>query len=378
MQIQVSKLREAMKLLEPVVPSGRRVTLEILRNVLLKDGKAAADNLEVFALVDLPEVDSECLIPHKAVLELLRYIPGNQMLTIEPNKKVITFSWDGGKSSYPRADIKDYPPVPEFTSASEAKIDGDALIPVLDSARDYCAAADDKRPILQGVTIFPGEKLDVAAGDGFRMAYQTVPASLPIEKPIIIPQGAVSILSSIWRHTTPAVTQSDSLVGLITQKREAHFALGYTKGTTPDKLRVTFNNVTVLIQLLEGTPPNFKQLIPSETPTTVRFFPAELERAAKRIKKIALDAKTGIVRLVWTTDTMTVSAKSEDLGEVEGTIPVQADNPGKIGLNIMYLLEYLKGKDGIVTMGITGQMSPIVMRYRQSPLVLIMPMMVQW
>ena len=48
---------------------------------------------------------------------------------------------------------------------------------------------------------------------------------------------------------------------------------------------------------------------------------------------------------------MTVSASSEEAGKVEGTLPVQADNPNRVGLNIKYLLEYLKGKEGMITIG---------------------------
>ena len=57
MQVKVAKLREVMGLLEPVVPG--KTTLPILHNVLLKDGKAIAGDMEAFVLVDLPEADIE-------------------------------------------------------------------------------------------------------------------------------------------------------------------------------------------------------------------------------------------------------------------------------------------------------------------------------
>jgi DNA polymerase III sliding clamp (beta) subunit (PCNA family) len=135
--------------------------------------------------------------------------------------------------------------------------------------------------------------------------------------------------------------------------------------------------VTALIKLIEGTPPNFKQLIPKDIPTTVKFFPGDLERAVKRLRPIAKDSK-GIVRLNWTNDTMTVSASSEEAGKVESTLPVQADNPDRVGIDIKYLLEYLKGKEGMVTFGLSSGTAPVVLRHRASPLVLVMPMMVEW
>ena len=373
MQVQVQKLREAMQLLEPAVPG--KAVLPVLHNVLLKDGRAIAGDLETFVFIDLPEADMECLIPHKSVLELLKYVPGNEMLTIEADGE-LTLSWDGGKSSYPRVKPEEYPPEPELVVKTEGTMDGNVLVTALTSAADYCSN-DTSRPVLNGVAIFPGENLDIAAGDGFRMAYQTIPGSFPIEQPLVIPSGAVEILRSLWQHTKPDVALGDSLVGLVMSKRQAAVALVEAKGSEAGILRVCFSGVTALIKLIQGTPPNFKQLIPSDIPTTVKFFPGDLERAVKRLRPIAKDSD-GIVRLSWTNDTMTVSASSEEAGKVEGTLPVQADNPDRVALNIKYILEYLKGKEGMITLGLTGKTAPVILRHRASPLVLVMPLNVQW
>jgi len=373
MQVRVQKLREVMKLLEPAIP--RKTALPILHNVLLKDGKAVAGDLEVFVFIDLPEADIECLIPHKPVMQLLKYVPGNETLTIEANKE-ISFSWDGGKSSYPRVKPDEYPPTPELVVKTEGTMDGNTLIAALTSISEYCSK-EETRPVLNGVVIFPGENLDIAAGDGFRMAYQTIPDSFPIEEPLIIPSRAVSILNSLWQHTKPDVTLGDSLVELVMSKRLIDVALVEAKNSEANILRVCFSGVTALLKLIQGTPPDFKLLIPKDIPTTVRFFPGDLERAIKRLSAIAKEG-SDIVRLAWDNDTMTVSASSEEVGKVEGTLPVQADNPDKVAINIKYLLEYLDGKEGLITMGLTGKTSPVAFRHRASPLVMVMPLNVQW
>jgi DNA polymerase-3 subunit beta len=373
MQVRVGKLREVMKLLEPAIP--RKTALPILHNVLLKDGKAVAGDLEVFVFIDLPEADIECLIPHKPVMQLLKYVPGNETLTIEANKE-ISFSWDGGKSSYPRVKPDEYPPTPELVVKTEGTMDGNTLIAALTSISEYCSK-EETRPVLNGVVIFPGENLDIAAGDGFRMAYQTIPDSFPIEEPLIIPSRAVSILNSLWQHTKPDVTLGDSLVELVMSKRLIDVALVEAKNSEANILRVCFSGVTALLKLIQGTPPDFKLLIPKDIPTTVRFFPGDLERAIKRLSAIAKEG-SDIVRLAWDNDTMTVSASSEEVGKVEGTLPVQADNPDKVAINIKYLLEYLDGKEGLITMGLTGKTSPVAFRHRASPLVMVMPLNVQW
>ena len=372
MQVKVQKLREVLGLLGPAVP--KKTALPVLYNVLVKDGKAIAGDMQSFVLIDLPEADIDFLIPHKPVTQLLKYVPGDETLTIEVNKE-LNLTWDGGNASYPVAKPKDFPVIREIKPKVQATMDGNVLINALASAAEYCAG-DETRPVLNGVAIFPGEKLDIAAGDGFRMAYQTISVSFPIEEPIIIPHEAVSLISSLWRHTTPDSVSGDSLVERVLSKRQVDVAFAESEKGSPAKFQVGFGNVTVQVVPIQGTPPNFKQLIPKDIPTNVQLFPGELERAVKRLSTVAKDEK-GIVRLSWTKDTMTVSASSDEVGKVEGTLPVQADNPGEIALAISYLLEYLNGKEGLVTMGITGKTAPVVFRHRLSPLVLVMPMNVQ-
>ena len=372
MQIQVQKLRDALKLLEPVVP--KKTSLPILHNVLIKGGKAIAGDMETFVLVDLPEADIDFLVPHKAVMQLLNYVPGTETLSIEVNKE-LKLTWDGGKASYPIAKPKDYPGIKEIKPKVQGTMDGNVLVNALESVAQYCST-DEARPVLTGVIIFPGDKLDVAAGDGYRMAYQTISASFPIEQPLIIPAGSVSLLGSLWRHTTPDSVSGETLVERVLSKRQIELVFAKDEGF-PDKLQMRFGKVTVQSKLIAGEPPNFKQLVPEKTPTMVQLFPGDLERAIKRLKVVAKDSD-GIVRLVWTKDTMTASASDEEAGKIEGTLPVQADNDGKIALSISYILEYLRGKEGLVTMGYTGLSSPVILRHRLSPLVVLMPMNVQW
>lgn len=366
MQMQVQKLREVLKILEPVIP--RKTALPVLHNILLGEGKATATDLEVKISVGLPEAKEECLVPFKSVFQMLKYVPGNEIITIKANK-MLNISWESGNSSYALVDPKDYPAMPKVKPKAKGVLDGDILITAMSSMVNYCAT-DETRPVLSGVAIFPGDILDIAAGDGFRMAYQTVPLSFPLEQPLVIPSRAVEILKHAWDRTPPDVPLGDSLVKLVTNKRKLEMKLG------EELLEVCFGRVTIIIKLISGNPPNFKQLIPQDIPLKIQLFPSDMERAVQRLRVAAKDSE-GIVRLNWTKDTMTVSARSDEMGNIEATFPVQAEDAGQTAINIRYLLDYLKGKEGLVTMGITSDKSPIVFRHRSSPLVIIMPMLVK-
>ena len=369
MQIRVDRLREDLKLLQPVVP--KKPTLAVLTSVLLRDGQAVATDLEETIILDAPEVEGEYLIPHQPVLELLKYVPGNELLTIESEGKSLHLTWNGGKADYDASEPKDYPPVPEPETRAEGKFDGDHLVAVLTSVAGYCAT-DQARPVLSGVTLVLGETIEAAAGDGFRMAYQTLPSSLPVEETVIVPTGFIRLLAHLWSKAPPAVPMESSLVRQITAKRELELAL------SDGILTARFGKVTLIGKLIEGTPPSWIQLIPQETPLKVRVFASDLERAVHRLQGIAKDG-TGIVRLVWTENALTVSARSADKGGVEAEVAIQTEGgPGRIAINVSYLLSYLKGREGLLTMCARNESSPILLRHGTSPWVVIMPMMVQW
>ncbi|MBA7571016.1 Beta sliding clamp [subsurface metagenome] len=367
MQIRVDRLREALRLLQPVIPG--KTPLPVLKNILLKDGQAIATDMETMIVLGYPELDGECLIPHRPVLELMKYVPGNELLTIEKLKKSIKLSWEGGKASYDAADPEDFPLVPEVKEKARGSVDGDRLVPALKSVVGYCA--DGERPVLTGVSLSLGETIEAAAGDGFRMAYQILPISFPVEEKVIIPAHSILVLAKLWDKIPPTVPLKDSLVNQVLSKRQLELTLG-------DKLMARFGRVTLFSNPIEGSAPNFGKLIPQEPPLKVRVFAPEFERAVRRCAEIASDG-SGTIRLSWTETALTISAKEEEKGSVEAKIPVQTEGgTGKIAVNVKYLLGYLNGKEGLVTICAKGAQDPLLFRHGTSPLVVIMPKFVKW
>ena len=87
----------------------------------------------------------------------------------------------------------------------------------------------------------------------------------------------------------------------------------------------------------------------------------------------------GAVRMAWADGSMALSTEDRGSDTIEVTMPAQALNgAGRIAINMKYLQEYVKGKSGLVTMGITTVSGPALFRHSSSPLVVIMPMNVSW
>lgn len=370
MQARVDRLREIFNLVQPVIP--KKTVLPVLKNVLLKDGQAIATDLETMIVLDFPEAEGEYLLPHHSVKELLRYVPGDDLLTIEQPKDTVKLSWDGGKASYISSKPLDYPPVPEVKEGVRGSIDGDMLVSAIKSVAGYCSD-DSTRPVLNGVSLSLNKTIELAAGDGYWMAYKILPIAFPGEGKVVIPSHSAKVLSGLWVKIPPNVPLEDSIVSQVMSKRQIELALG--EGKVAGKgMMARFGRATVFIKPIEGSAPNFSQLIPKEPPLKLRVFAPEFDRAVRRCAEVARVDK-GLIRLSWTEDILTVSAASEDSGSVEASIKVQTEGgAGKVAVNVDYLLRYLVDKDGLLSIGVTDAGSPVLFRYSSAPLVVIMPM----
>lgn len=372
MQLKVATLRETLGLVKTVVP--KKPTLTVLKYVLIKDGKLTATDLEARVILDLPGSDGACLLPFNEVSNLLKYVPAAEDLSIERKRGSLKLSWSDGSASYEDINPEDYPPLPEFKPELQGIIDGDDLVKALSAAVSYCATEED-RPVLNGVTLTFGEvAAEIFAGDGFRMSCQTVPLSLPGEATSIIPRKTVQLLAYLWEKTPRNGTAgTDSIVSLVTSKKKLDIALNSTV------MKLEAGKATIITKLTQGKPPDWWHLVAKEKPAVeLDVIASEFERAARRVSQVAKDSDE-IVRLVADEKSLVVSAKGEKQGvEVAVSLVSSKGTPGKVAINFRYLLDYLQGKDGVVSIGIYDTSKPVSFKHRISPLVIVMPMFVKW
>jgi len=370
MLMRVDRLREAFNLLDPAVP--KKPTIAAMGSILLKDGHAVANDLETSVALELPEAEGTCLLPFRTLHELLKRIPGNEIMTLQQTNTRLELSWPGGKASYTTFDPQDYPPFPDVEVQAEKSVDGDSLVPALVSLTPNCAT-EKTRPVLCGVAVTLGENVQLAGADGFRLGVLQLPMSFPADgiNTIVIPAHAIGLLEHLWKRTPRPAPVADSFVGIVIARRELQLAVG------GGMLRARFGLVTMVTKLIEGSFPNYQQLVPTDNPITVKFYAPELDRVLRGLSKLAREGSS-IVRLSWTETTMTLGARSKDEADVEMALAVTASAPGRIGMNIGYLLEYLKGKQGLVTLGVKTPQSPALFQHSASPLTVVMPMFVQW
>lgn len=370
MELRVAELRDTLKLLQPVIP--RKTSLPVLHNVLLKDGQVIGTDLETMVKVAIPEIEGECLLPHEEALELLKFVPGGTWLSIVQENGSINLTWEDGKAQYDVPKPKDFPDVRDIKPDSEGTIsDGDTMVSTLRDMLVY-RSTDESRTTLCGVTVGFGEVMEICAADGFRMAYQTLPLPYPEERRAIMPAGSVSLLCDLWKKAPPPMALTDNLIKQVISKRPLNISL------STERLVARFGKVTLLSNLIQGTPYNFADLVPKDPPIKVSAWAPEMDRCVSRVRDVAKRG-TGAVRLSWSDNTMVVSAKHENNSvSAEMKILNTDGSGGRIAVNHKYLSEYLSNKESVVTLAISSENTPLLLRYGKAPLVVIMPMFVDW
>jgi len=143
----------------------------------------------------------------------------------------------------------------------------------------FAAATDESRPVLTGVLAdFSGSTLTLAAADGFRLGVQRVALTEPTPTPvqIIIPARSLTELNRL----------------LSDQEEPVNILVGPTRAQVLFQLK----NVEMVSQLVQGTFPNYSQLIPKANSSRAVIDVAEFLRATRSASIFARDG-SGIVRL---------------------------------------------------------------------------------
>jgi DNA polymerase-3 subunit beta len=266
-------------------------------------------------------------------------------------------------------DAKDFPPIPKVEEGIGTTIEVESLRQAI-SQVVFAAASEESRPVLTGVDIkYDGSTLILAAADGFRLAVHklNVTTHSPQKIEFIIPAKTLAELNRLMADQTDPVEMT----------------------VNPNKSQVLFKlkNIELVSQLIQGTFPQYEQLIPQSSGTKATVDVAEFLRATRTASIFARDG-TGIVRLMiapggeLSPGKMTVSARSEEIGEDVGEIDaIVQGNEAKIAFNGKYMIDVLNVlKEAQVVLETSSPSSPGVIKPvgTDNYVHVVMPMFVQW
>ncbi|HEV3233730.1 MAG TPA: DNA polymerase III subunit beta [Candidatus Dormibacteraeota bacterium] len=337
-----------------------RTTLPILNNVLMEtttEGlRLTGSNLEI-GIVD--HVDAEVAaegsvtLPAKLLTEFVAQLP-NEQLEMELDTKTQTLSARCGPYHDVKIkgiDAKEFPPLPPQEEGLKVTMEQSELVPAIEQTV-VAASADDGRPVLTGVlTQLGSEQLTLAATDGHRLAVRTLPAKTAgapggeedgAGDSVIIPARALAELSRILK---------------------GEGTVEMSMGRSRNHVFFSLPRVELMSRLIEGTYPNYSQVIPEQSNTTITVAAKELLERTRGVAIFARDS-ANVVRIKTEAGEISISANTSEVGSSEASVSAEIDGADiQIAFNSRYLLDVLAlVSTEKVTLGFNGPLSPGVVK----------------
>jgi DNA polymerase-3 subunit beta len=335
-----------------------RSTLPVLSNVLLATDssrlKLSATNLElgincwVGAKV---EQDGAITVPARLLMDFVNSLPPDRIdMELQTRTQTLNLRCGRYEASIKGIDAQEFPIVSVGDEDHAVPIDPQALRDMI-SQVCFAAGTDESRPVLTGVLVeFTPEGLTLVAADGYRLSLRRAEiAGVEAGAQVIIPARALQELARVS-------AEEEEYVRLILSpsRSQAFFRL---------------SSIDLITQLIDGTFPNYRQILPQGYNTRTVLNTAEFQKAVRLATLFARDSNN-IVRLrieaagELAPGKVVVSATSSELGSNIGELEATIEGPPiEIAFNGRFLAEVLGVIDSAeVALETSSPSSPGVLR----------------
>tara|TARA_A100000164_G_scaffold295373_1_gene269303 strand:+ start:2791 stop:3948 length:1158 start_codon:yes stop_codon:yes gene_type:complete len=275
-------------------------------------------------------------IPSKLLSEIVNKLPSETpvSLDVDETSDNISIKSDRGSFNLKGIPSEDYPNLPFVESGTSLNIDSSSFLKAL-KLTIFASSSDDSKQLLTGVNFtFNLKYLESAATDGHRLAVVLVDNKKIFEQKEEILTDEENLSVTI---PTRSLREIEKLVSL--NSPENSIKLFYDKG----QLVFISSNQIITTRTLEGSYPNYSQLIPDTFSKLFTFNTKQLIEALERIAVLA-DQQSSVVKIKFEkNDLALISADAQDIGSANELVPVSFDfDQFDIAFNVRYLLEGLK------------------------------------
>lgn len=307
--------------------------IPILSGILLKAHEGILEfrttDLEIaisHKIAALIEEPGEIVVPGKVFSQIVKSLP-SAPVSFSLEGKVLKITCERSSFQLNTMDAQDFESFPAIELSRSIELPPDQLRMMVDRVRK-AASTDKNRAILNGILLsVENNKVRLVATDSYRLAV----ADSSVE---------TSSLNEVFELIIPSHVFYDAL-SLCPDKERISI------GETDNQVVFTFSNTVYVSRKIEGNFPNYKQLLPKESTTTVTLKSLELTEALKRVSVMAAQASPVKFTVDADTGTVTLFSTTPDQGGATEVIP--ADITGEsvdIAFNYHYVQDGLMpGKD---------------------------------
>ena len=361
--INQSELQNALSVC--VKGSSTRSTLSILAGVYIKAEEGSitlqTTNLELSIKVTcsaLVEEQGESVVPAKLFLDIVKNLP-DMAVRIEADASTAVVFCDSTTFSLKALNPLDFPAFPEVEADQEAQFPFSVFSKMV-KRTSKVVSHDETRIVLTGVLIScVGTELKMVATDSYRLAVAETELSQPC------PEEFEAVISGSFLSDIASLPQSDQPI---------------TLALSENQIIVKYQDTTFINRRIEGSFPNYKQLIADGFITRATLPTHALVDAVRRVSllsnkvspvQIKVDSEAGVVTLL---------TNSQDIGNAQENLICEVEGePVEIAFNYSFLLDGLNSIDtDAVHLDLFGPMKPGILRATKGEnfLYLIMPVRV--
>jgi len=304
-----------------------RSTLPILSGILFSAASGSiqmqATDLEVSVRHTSPalvEEDGKVVLPGKLLTDIVRSLP-EAAVTIEVEGEVALVRCQHSSFTVKILNPADFPKFPEVSVDKKVVLSSSTMISMVRQV-SRAVSRDETRATLTGVLfVVEGPTVRMVATDSYRLAVrelvlETV-AGEDVE--VVIPGRALEEVSK-----------------LLGDNEEVSL------GVSENQIVFEFGDTTFVTRKIEGTFPNYKQLIPKETETNAVISAEEFTAAVKRVSLMALHNTPLKISISVADQTLSLSATTQDVGDASEDLMVKAEGSDvEIAFNHAFLMDGL-------------------------------------
>jgi len=368
--IERSELQKGLGRIQAVVE--KRNSMPILANVLVETRAEGDDSGLQLSATDLEvgirsthaatvEVPGGVTASAKKLFEIVRELPDEPVQIATTENQYLDIRCARAHFVLAGTAAEEYPTLPEFRPEHTVAIQSAVLSTMLERTM-YAASLDETRYNLNGVyfeVLSEEERIRMVATDGHRLSYVDRAVGAGIENlasGVIIPRKGLVELKRL-------VDEDEA--------DEVELAFEGSSGLARR------GGVTLVMRLIEGEFPNYRQVVPKSSGHSVVLPSEPLAHALRRVVLLSAE-RTRAVRMALSSGQLVVSSNNPDLGEASEELDVDyAGDELQIAFNARYLLDVLGATHTKeVRLSLQDELSPMQVRPTddEQTLSIIMPM----
>ncbi len=330
MQLIIERTQLARAVAHVQAVTERRNTIPVLGNILLEADQGqlrlTATDMDVSMIevvactVNIPGATT---VPAGLFHDILGKLPEGLEIILELDGETSQLRLQAGRSNFSLSTLprEDFPAIATEDMPIQFQASGSEFRDLIDKTR-FAISKEGTRYYLTGIYLHTVDSvLTAVATDGHRLAKVALPAPAGAEHldGVIVPAKAIAEIRKL--------ADIDGLLEI---------------GISPTRIQVVSGNVQLSSKLIDGTYPDYVQVIPTGNDTTLIVDRDAFMAAVDRVSLVAADRTRGI-KIMVQAGSVTAQANSAESGTATEHVEGDYDGtPIELGFNSRYLLDILR------------------------------------